>query len=429
MNAGSALQERRRAICRDDEVRLVSAAETEDGSRNKDPLESMLRLLLIPLFLVLAWPAAANSVSEMRVIGNSERTRFVIDLEKSPDFGILRLANPYRLVIDLPAVTFGEPATPGEGRGLISDYRHGLIAAGKARIVLDLAEPASVVNTFVLDAVAPEPARLVIDLAPTSAAEFETAAREDRLKSNQAAASAGSIGPRNTAGRPVVVIDPGHGGIDSGAIGEDGLLEKEVTLKFAKELARQIELGARLQPILTRSGDEFLSLTDRVEVARRNHAALFVSIHADSVQEDYVRGVTVYTLSDDASDAIAAALAARENRSDILAGLSLDDQPDDVADILFDLARRETKNRAIRFAKSLVKDIGEDFTLNANPWRRAAFKVLKAPEVPSVLLELGYLSNKEDETLFRSADWPRNEAEAVAGSIETFFGTEVTAGQ
>jgi N-acetylmuramoyl-L-alanine amidase len=389
----------------------------------------MLRLLLMPLLAVLAWPAAANTVSEMRVIGDMERTRFVVDLEKNADFGILRLANPYRLVIDLPEVTFVEPAPPAEGRGLISDYRFGLIAEGKARIVLDLAAPAAVVNTFVLDPVAPEPARLVIDLAPTSAAEFATAANQDRLKSNETAATASRRAPLNSAGRPVVVIDPGHGGIDSGAIGEDGLLEKEVTLKFAKELARQLELGARLQPILTRNGDEFLSLTERVEVARRHHAALFVSIHADSVAEDYVRGVTVYTLSDDASDAIAAALAARENRSDILAGLALEDQPDDVADILFDLARRETRNLAIRFAKTLVDDIGETFALNANPWRRAAFKVLKAPEVPSVLLELGYLSNKDDEALFRGESWPENEAETVADSIEAFFGGEVTAGQ
>ena len=141
-----------------------------------------------------------------------------------------------------------------------------------------------------------------------------------------------------------------------------------------------------------------------------------------------MRGATVYTLSDDASDALAAALAARENRSDILAGLALEDQPDDVADILFDLARRESRNLSIRFAKTLVDDIDGAIPLNSNPWRRGAFRVLMAPEVPSVLLELGYLSNADDEALFRSADWPKREAAAVAQAIEEFFGRNVTAG-
>jgi len=206
-------------------------------------------------------------------------------------------------------------------------------------------------------------------------------------------------------------------------------MEKDVTLKFGLELARQLRLGAEVEPVLTRDDDEFLSLPERVEVARQNHAALFISVHADSVAEDYVRGTTVYTLSEDASDALAAAVAAQENRSDILAGLALNDQPDDVADILFDLARRETKNLSIRFASALVDDIGGTMPLNSNPWRRAAFRVLMAPDVPSVLLELGYLSNPEDEALFRSEDWPKREAETVARAIEDFFGRNLTAGQ
>jgi N-acetylmuramoyl-L-alanine amidase len=387
----------------------------------------MLRLLLAAFALLTVSHAFANVVSDMRVVGDSERTRFVVDLEKSPDFGILRLANPYRLVIDLPDVEFGEPARPGEGRGLVSDYRYGLIAPGKARIVLDLSGPVEVVNTFVLDPVAPEPARLVLDVVRTSAEEFRAAALRDLPA--QSAPEAPRDRRKPATGRPVVVIDPGHGGIDAGATGEGGLREKDVTLEFGLELARQLELGADLEPFLTRDDDTFLSLAERVDVARRHGAALFLSIHADSVKEDYVRGATVYTLSDDATDALAAALAARENRSDILAGLALEDQPDEVADILFDLARRETRNLSVRFAKSLVEDMGGDIPLNNNPWRRASFRVLKAPDVPSVLLELGYLSNADDEKLFRSETWPKAEAEAVARSIEAFFGGAVTAGQ
>ncbi len=393
---------------------------------------SMLRLLsilIVAALAALAAPASANIVLDMRVVGDPQRTRFVVDLEKNPEFGVLRLANPYRLVIDLPEVDFKDPAKPGEGRGLISDYRYGLIAPGKARIVLDLSGPVDIVNTFVLDPVDPEPARLVIDLVPTTAAAFAEAVARDRPAGDTADARAGPYVRTPGSGKPVVVIDPGHGGIDSGASGKDGLLEKDVTLKFALELARQLRLGARLEPVLTRDKDDFVSLADRVGMAQRHRAGLFVSVHADSVREKYVRGATVYTLSDDASDALAAALAARENRSDILAGLALEDQPDDVADILFDLARRETKNLAIRFAKSLVDDMDGTIPLNSNPWRRASFRVLKAPDVPSVLLELGYLSNEEDEKLFTAASWPEAAAKTVARAIEDFLGENVAAGQ
>ena len=181
---------------------------------------------------------------------------------------------------------------------------------------------------------------------------------------------------------------------------------------------------------MTRSSDVFLSLPERVALAHKSRAGLFISVHADTVRQDYVRGATVYTLSEDASDELAEALAERENRSDILAGLALeDDTPDDVADILIDFAQREARNFSIRFAKSLVDDMRGKIALNGNPWRRASFKVLKAPEVPSVLLELGYLSNEEDEDLFQSEGWPLEEAEIVARAVEGFFGGKETAGQ
>jgi N-acetylmuramoyl-L-alanine amidase len=388
---------------------------------------AILRILFCIALGLTAAKAAENAASGMRIIGDDARTRFVVDLLKNPDFGLVRLTDPNRLVIDLPDVEFSQRARPGEGRGLISDYRYGLIAPGKARIVLDLAKPVEVVNKFVLDPVEPEPARLVIDLVPTTEAAFEAAARQDRPLLT--AGPRPSPVPRRRLGRPVVVLDPGHGGIDSGAVGGDGLLEKGITLKFALEVARQLKLAGKVEPILTRDGDDFLALKERVELAREHHAALFISIHADSVREDYVRGATVYTLSDDASDATAAALAARENRADILAGLAIDTQPDDVADILFDLAMRETRNFSVRFAQTLVGDMKGSLPLNGNPWRRASFLVLKAPDVPSVLLELGYLSNPEDEKLFRGVGWPMTQARAVARSIEAFVGGNVTAGQ
>lgn len=380
--------------------------------------------------LALAVPSAvawANAVTGMRVVGDADGTRFVVDLEASPDYTTSLLTNPDRLVVDLPDVAFTGPEEAGEGRGLINDYRYGLIAPGRGRIVLDLAEPVEIVNTFVLDPVSPEPARLVIDLVPTSTDDFQAAVEAGREE--QVAAVMPQSGPRVETDLPIVVIDPGHGGIDSGAVGGDGLVEKAITLEFSLLLEQRLRDSGILEPLLTRDDDTFLSLSERVEIARQHQAALFISVHADTVRQNYVRGATVYTLSDDATDELAAALAERENRSDVLAGLAIEDQPDDVADILFDLARRETRNLSVRFAMSLVEDMDGAFELNSNPWRRASFRVLKAPEVPSVLLELGYLSNAEDQAMFRSEDWPEDEATAVARAIEAFIGGQATAGQ
>jgi N-acetylmuramoyl-L-alanine amidase len=379
----------------------------------------MLRLLLVLAAAVFAGGAAANKIADMRLIGDADKTRFVVDLEATPQYAISRLSDPERLIIDLPEAEFADPAKRGEGRGLVSDYRYGLIAPGKARIVLDLAAPVEIVNTFVLDPRSPEPARLVVDLAPTSAEKFEAGVSQDAPQLRIARRAAAPRVP--LTGKPVVVVDPGHGGIDSGAVGEGGLLEKDVTLRFAQELARHLEAGGALHAVLTRDEDTFLALSERVEVARDHAAKLFISVHADTVRQDYVRGATVYTLSEEASDALAAAVAAQENRSDILAGFALEDQPDEVADILVDLAQRETRNLSVRFAKSLVGDMDGGFLLNSNPWRRASFKVLKAPDVPSVLLELGYLSNPKDEEMFRAEGWPKKEAETVARAVEAFI--------
>ena len=382
---------------------------------------SVCRVLLLGVFVFVSAGALANTVTAIRVIGDPQRTRLVVDLEKSPDYGVQRLSSPYRVVIDMPDVEFAESAPLAEGRGLIADFRCDLVAPHRARIVLDLSGPAEIVNTFVLDPVGAEPARLVVDMVPTTADEFARAAADDRPMQEAATEPGTPTAPKRTSEKMVVVIDPGHGGIDAGAVAAGGLLEKDLTLKFAQELARQLQRSNDVEAVLTRTGDRFLSLPERVEFARDRHAALLVSIHVDKVRQRYVRGASVYTLSEDASDELAAATAARENRSDILAGLDLDDQPADVADILFDLARRETKNSSIHFAKMLVEGMIGSLPMNSNPSRRASFKVLTAPEVPSVLLELGFISNKDDKARFRADDWPAKEAKAVAVSIEKFI--------
>ena len=367
----------------------------------------------------------ANNVTvhSMRLVGNETRTRFVVDLDRPTEFGVLRLTDPYRLVIDLPRVTFAKPAAKSDGRGLVADYRFGLIAPEKARIVLDLKEPVAIAKTFALPAAGEQPARLVFDFTPVSAESFAAAATAGNPKADtiDRAPKGNRLGGSGPGDRPIVVIDPGHGGIDSGAAGASGVLEKTVTLEFSRELAVRLRAGGRIDPVLTRSGDRFLSLRQRIAIARENRAVLLISVHADTVPEEYVRGAAVYTLSEKASDSLSAALAARENRSDILAGLAIDDQPDEVADILFDLARRESRNLSLRFAKGLINDMGQAIKLNNSPWRKAAFQVLKAPDVPSVLLELGFLSNKFDEQLLRSSTWRKRSAEAIASAIEQFI--------
>jgi len=381
---------------------------------------SVCRVLLLGVFVFASAGVLANTVTAIRVIGDPQRTRLVVDLEKSPDYGVQRLSGPYRVVIDMPDVKFAEPAPLAEGRGLIADFRCDLVAPHRARIVLDLSGPAEIVNTFVLDPVGAEPARLVVDMVPTTADEFARAAADDRPM-QEATEPATPTAPKRASGKMVVVIDPGHGGIDAGAVAAGGLLEKDLTFKFAQELARQLQRNNDVEAVLTRTGDRFLSLPDRVEFARDRHAALIISIHVDKVRQRYVRGASVYTLSEDASDELAAATAARENRSDILTGLDLDDQSAEVADILFDLARRETKNASIHFARMLVEGMIGSLPMNSNPSRRASLKVLTAPEVPSVLLELGFISSKDDKARFRSDDWPTKEAKAVAVSIEKFI--------
>lgn len=229
--------------------------------------------------------------------------------------------------------------------------------------------------------------------------------------------------------RPTIVIDPGHGGIDPGAISRKGTSEKNVVLAFAKALQEELGRSGRYRVLMTRSDDTFLSLSDRVRVARSNNADLFVVIHADSLSGANARGATVYTVSEKASDVEAEALAQKENRADIIAGVDLAVENEEITGILIDLAQRETKNYSVSFAKTLVKELKPVARLNGRPVRSAGFRVLKAPDVPSVLLELGYLSNRSDESLLLSPKWRGKVAGAVSGAIGRYFATRLASGQ
>ncbi len=225
-----------------------------------------------------------------------------------------------------------------------------------------------------------------------------------------------------------VVIDPGHGGIDGGAKSSAGTVEKEITLAFGLELKKKLEDTGRYTVLLTRDSDVFLPLNDRVEFARQHDAKLFISIHADTIRVKGLRGATVYTVSDEASDAEFAALADRENLADAMGGIKIEEENQDVADILVDLIRRETHGFSVSFARTLLDQLAQSVKLINNPHRHARFRVLRAPDIPSVLVELGYLSNAEDEEQLRSADWRAKTAVSIVEAVESFAASALRAG-
>jgi N-acetylmuramoyl-L-alanine amidase len=361
--------------------------------------------------------------SDARLGGDGLRTRLVIDLDRTVPVRAFTLADPYRVIIDLPDVSFQLPAGKGaQGRGLVSAFRYGLFAPGKARIVVDTTGPVAVDKAFVLDPIDDQPARLVLDLVKSDRKSFLRAVQARESERRAAAPAPPPMQRAPADDTPVIVIDPGHGGIDPGASGS-GTTEKDLVLAFAQRLEQRLSAGGRYRVVMTRSSDTFVALRDRVEVARENAAALFVSVHADTLGDDPfgVRGATVYTLSETASDEQAARLAEKENRADVIAGIDLSDEPEEVAGILIDLARRETKTFAMQFARTLVGELRTSLRLNKNPVRSAGFRVLRAPDVPSVLLELGYLSSAEDVKLMTSEAWRDRATASVAQAIDGFF--------
>ncbi|MGE5503011.1 MAG: N-acetylmuramoyl-L-alanine amidase family protein [Actinomycetota bacterium] len=226
---------------------------------------------------------------------------------------------------------------------------------------------------------------------------------------------------RKREGPPVIVVDPGHGGMDPGATGVSGTYEKFITLAMARELKSQLEKGGKFKVVLTRDRDVFIRLRDRVAIARQANADLFISLHADAVQNPQIKGLSVYTLSQNASDAEAQALAEKENKADLIAGIDLSHESADVANILIDLAQRETMNRSAGFAAEIVDEVGQELDLLGNTHRFAGFAVLKAPDVPAVLVEMGYLSNEVEERDLRQPVYRARLAKSIARAVERFF--------
>jgi N-acetylmuramoyl-L-alanine amidase len=344
------------------------------------------------------------------------------------------LADPYRLVVDIPQVNFQLPAGAGAaGRGLIKAFRYGLVMPGGSRIVFDLTGPVRVANSYVLEAANGQPSRLVVELEEVDRTTFvQSLGAESRpeLKpavadADDVTASAAGAAPKPAAPvdlRPVVVIDPGHGGIDNGTQ-SGGESEKNLVLGFGLALRDRIEQSGKYRVVMTRSDDTFIPLDDRVRIARNHSAALFVSIHADALprREGDAQGATIYTLSDRASDAEAERLAEAENKADAIGGVNLTEEPTDVADILIDLAQRETRTFSNRFARLLAGEMKNTARMYKHPLKSAGFRVLKAPDVPSVLVELGYVSNKSDLQHLVSENWRSKTVGSMAQAIDAFF--------
>jgi N-acetylmuramoyl-L-alanine amidase len=369
--------------------------------------------------------------SEVRLAGDATQTRFVLDLDRPIQHRAFLLA--YRVVVDLSQVSFQLPAGVGSaGRGLVKAFRYGLVMPGGSRIVLDLTGPAKIAKSYVLEAANGQPPRLVLELAEVDRASFlqsMTAASQPELRpaiaeANAAAAPAALAKPAGPPdSRPVIVIDPGHGGPDNGTqAGGSEFMEKNLVLTFGLALRDRIEKTGKYRVVMTRSDDTFIPLDERVRIARNQSAALFVSIHADALPrgEGDAQGATIYTLSEKASDVEAERLAEAENRSDAIAGVTMSEEPV-VADILIDLAQRETRTFSNRFARILMNEMKTTVRMHKHPLKSAGFRVLKAPDVPSVLVELGYVSNKGDREHLVSESWRNRTVAVMSEAIDAFL--------
>jgi len=395
-----------------------------------------LALILVPilvpilaLVLILAGlPAQAQNLTALaRVLpqGSSLRDRgdgveLRLSLSQAVPYRVFTLDAPRRLVIDFNEVDWNAFDTTTFNRSrAITGLRVGVVRPGLSRMVLDLGR-ALAVTTAGLSAPPGLPAQVVLDLSPTTDAAYGESAGAPKGALLQARTATPVTHPRQTGDRPlIVVLDPGHGGIDPGAE-RDGVVEADLILKFARELKELLLRTGDFKVELTRDGDVFVPLEARVSFARRAGADLFISLHADALVEGRAAGSTVYTLSDTATDAASQKLAERHDRGDLLAGVDLRNQDDVIAKVLMDMARTETAPRSEKLAGALVAGLRATVGVYKRPHLSAAFSVLKAPDIPSVLLELGFLSSPRDLKRLRDPDWRKFAAIGVRDGLQAW---------
>jgi len=444
---------------------------------------SMLVAIAVAIAAVPKTVGAAEAiVTDVRVGPHAKATRVVFEISRLVPYRIFMLGNPSRVVIDLPEVGWRLPPRPLPQRvGVFETLRYGLYKPGNSRVVVDLKSPAVIGKAFLMGPSGTHGHRIVVDLKPATKRQFAKFLKTTPIEvkpdqpgavakpvvartktpvvaaatrsvpgntkravttvrqpsspktvkvssetSERAAASSFRLAPRKPALRPdkakrVVVIDPGHGGPDPGTIGLSGSYEKHITLAMARTIRDKLEATGRYKVVLTRDRDIFIRLRDRIQIARDSGGELFISLHADSIKNRRIRGPSVYTLSEKASDKEAAALAEKENKADVIAGVDLTHESPEIANILIDLAQRESTNQSVRFATTLLPQLKKQTRLLRNSHRFAGFAVLKAPDIPSVLVEMGFLSNREDERALRSQGYRNKLAIAVTRAVDGYF--------
>jgi N-acetylmuramoyl-L-alanine amidase len=383
----------------------------------------------------IAGETLAAEATEVRLTDNGKSTTFELVMDKGVPAQVFTLANPYRVIIDLPDLAFGlDPSLGQHGRGLVSAFRYGLFAEHKSRVVIDTTGPVKIASASMTRVGGSKAIKLAVVLVPIDAAAFGTGTGPGRTAASSSSPEASAEGARaanleakrKAHGKPVVVIDAGHGGIDPGAMGANNVSEKTIVLAVAQQLKAALDKTGLYEVKMTRTEDVFVSLDRRLKFSYDNAADLFVSLHADSIEEKVagsVRGATIYTLSGQASDEQARIMAEKENASDLIAGIDTADHGgnDQVKSILIDLLKRETSNFSADFSQVLAKRLGKTIAMSRVPRRSAAFKVLKQTHAPSVLVELGYMSNQSDEAQMLTLDWQQKVAASIAGAVQIYF--------
>ena len=385
----------------------------------------------------MAPAGAAVSVNDFRIGNQSDGVRVVFDMNQSVNYRVFLLDSPKRLVIDLDNTSINKVFTAASNQ-IISKTRVGKLDGNNKRVVLELSRPAVIKKAFILPPQSGKPWRFVVDAKLATAHEFAGSVGNKKVVTNDTkfvpqetkSDDSGWFGfgsqDNNTSGKAakrkrIIVLDPGHGGKDPGAIGAHGkTFEKNITLAMGKEL-QEILRRHGYTVYLTRSTDIFIPLRQRIKIAQKYKADLFMSLHADSAQNRSATGLSVYTLSDKASDAEAAALAERENKADIIGGVDLGGNTKEVNDILISLSQTDSRNKSSKYATYLVKEMAKSVKLVKNTHRFAGFAVLKAPDMPSALLEMGYLSNKTEEANLKTPAYRKKLANSAAAAIDKYF--------
>lgn len=391
-------------------------------------------------------------VQAARVSTTPERARLILDLSSVTEFAVASLADPDRIAVDVKAGSVPTIAPQAvAGQGIVGSFTTTIAAADRVRVELVLTAPSVVQQAYLLDAVGDQPARLVVDLVTTTPEDFAARAAADlansitRVAPNTVTAEVSSAAsevesssasamsseepssevaapePVPAGSRPLIVLDPGHGGVDNGASSPRGIHEKDITLAFALQLRDLLVATGKFDVALTRDDDTYLTLNERVDVARQNKADLLISLHADTFQQADIRGASIYTRDERAADILDKVLTEGETHADVVSGYVEPGANGAVVDILIDLMRRQMRQQAYVAAGDIVKAMEPSVTLRRFPVRQADFFVLQAPDIPSMLIELGFMSNADDIQNLESQAWRDKVVSSIALGVEGYF--------